>query len=130
MSVLTREMIACDLDGSWECANRVVLHCERISEELYPAFVDTPRAEIAEKKLFLDCYAISQGHKEIPEALEVDQLEDWLAACAVKTVCEIERARTMPIEEDPTIRTLDAEYALHGYQSPHEAGHRGVINGD
>ena len=124
MTVLSREMIVHDLEGSWERTEQVVWQCERISEGLYPALIDTERASIAEKQLFLDCYSISRKYMKIPDALEVDQLEDWLAARAVKTVCEMEKTRALLIKDDPTIRTLDAEYAIHGYQDPHEAGHR------
>lgn len=119
MALLSRELITRDLEGSFEDAENVVWRCGRIADELYPADADYERADIAEKKLFVDCYAVSQGDLVIPESISVDQLEDWLASRAVKAVCELELTRS-----DVNISVLQSEFTLHGFRTVTQSMHR------
>lgn len=123
MSLITRESLLDSSDDAWfmqqEHADRIAMELTKADKRLDTVHSMRKRFDLLHSIIRVSQESIAAGDATIPTELAVDQIEDWFIASAVKAACEAEAPTT-----DPVIRTMESEYALHGFRTPQEAGHR------
>ena len=123
MNVLTRESLLDNSADSWivqqEHADRIAMELTKADKSLNTVHSMRKRFNLLNLIIRSEQESIAIGDAIMDPDLADDQIEDWFIARVARVVCETELGSA-----DPLINMMKSEFAIHGFKSPHEAGHR------